>query len=258
MQIVAIGGGEIKDRETLPLDKFIVDLAGKRSARALFVPTASGDAEEYCDTFDRIYGGELGCKTEHLLLLSRDKDHNRLEKKLLEADIIYVGGGNTLRMMKLWRRLGVDSLMKKAGQRGAILAGLSAGAICWHQWGYSDSQSFSGASEWSYILVKGLGLRSGIFCPHLDREQRHRSFSEMIRKRGGIGIACDNNAAVWYRNGHKPMVKTSHKDAAVHLYKRKAGCVVVEVFRDGEEIESANMMLHWNLSPLRSVKTSEL
>lgn len=240
MQIVAIGGGEIKDQETLPLDKFIVDLAGKRSAKALFVPTASGDAEGYCDTFDRVYGAELGCSTDHLLLLSRDKERNRLEEKLLEADIIYVGGGNTLKMMKLWRRLGVDGLMKKAGQRGVILAGLSAGAICWHEWGYSDSQSFSGRSEWVFIRVKGLGFCRGIFCPHLDVERRHEPFSEMIARRGGFGIACDNNAAVWYRKGHKAMVKTSHKDAGVHLYKRKEGRVVVEVFYDGEEIESTN------------------
>lgn len=244
MQIVAIGGGEIKDKETLPLDKFIVALAGKRSAKALFVPTASGDAEGYCDTFDRIYGAELGCRTDHLLLLSRDKERNRMEEKLLEGDIIYVGGGNTLKMMKLWRRLGVDGLLKKAGQRGAILAGLSAGAICWHEWGHSDAQTSFGRSKTTFIRVKGLGFCRGTFCPHLDVERRHESFSEMIARRGGFGIACDDNAAVWYRKGHKTMVKTFHKDAAVHLYRRKEGRVFVEVFHDGEEIESANKPRH--------------
>jgi dipeptidase E len=236
MQIVAIGGGELKDKETFSIDKFIVDLAGKKSARALFIPTASGDAEGYCDTFDRIYGNKLGCKTDNLLLLSRDKERNHFEEKLFEADIIYVGGGNTLKMMKLWRRSGIDSLMKKAGQRGAVLTGISAGAICWYQWGHSDSQSFSKKPQWDFIRVKGLGFCRGIFCPHFDAEFRKKYFYEMITRRGGLGVACDNNAAVWHNNGRKPIVKTAHNNSAVHLYKRKNGKVVVEAFHDGQEL----------------------
>ena len=107
MNIVAIGGGEIRERETLAIDQWIVRLTKKRKPRALFVPTASGDAQGYCETFDNIYGEELGCKTDHLLLLSNDRDAKQIEKKVLGADVIYVGGGNTLRMMKLWRKLGV-------------------------------------------------------------------------------------------------------------------------------------------------------
>ncbi len=240
MRIVAIGGGEIRDKETLPLDRFIVALAGKRSAKALFVPTASGDAEGYCDTFDKIYGDELGCRTDHLLLLSRDKEPNCAKEKLLGADIIYVGGGSTLRMMKVWRRLGIDDLLKIAGQRGAVLAGLSAGAICWHEWGHSDSRSSFARTEWTFMRVRGLGFCRGTFCPHLDAENRHESFSEMMLRHGGFGIACDNNAAVWYRNGYQAMVKTAHKDAAIHLYKRRKGRILVESFHDGEEIEFAD------------------
>jgi len=243
MNIVAIGGGEIRDRETLPIDAFIVDLARKNCPKALFIPTASGDAEGYCKTFDEIYGKELGCGTEHLLLLTRERDKEQIRKKVLGADIIYVGGGNTLRMMKVWRKLGVDRLLRRAGRQGAILAGLSAGAICWHEWGHSDSASFSGTSQWAYMRVKGLGFRPGLFCPHLDKERRHRPFSEMLQRRGGIGIACDNNAAVWYGQGNKPVVKCSRKGATVRLYRRKNKKIVVEVFHDGEELEIANKSL---------------
>ena len=243
MDIIAIGGGEIRDRETLSIDKFIVDLAGKKSPKVLFVPTASGDARGYCNTFDEIYGKVLGCRTEHLLLLKRHKDGNQVQEMILSADIIYVGGGNTLRMMKIWRKRGVDRYMGKAGRQGTILTGLSAGAICWHQWGHSEPQSSSRGSESSYIRVKGLGLRPGIFCPHLDKEQRHKPFSEMIYKHGGFGIACDDNAAVWYRNGREPLVKCSRKDATVRLYRRKDGEVLVETFHCGEELEIAKQVV---------------
>ena len=236
MDIVAIGGGEIRSRETLPIDKFIVDLAGKKSPKALFVPTASSDAKGYCNTFDEIYGKELGCRTEHLLLLNRHKNRSQIQEMILGADIIYVGGGNTLRMMKLWRKLGVNRHIDTASQQGTILSGISAGAICWHQWGHSDSRSFSGTSEWSYMRVKGLGFRPGIFCPHLDEEQRHKPFSKMIQRHGGLGIACDNNAAIWYRDGKEPLVKCSKKGATVRLYRRKDREVHVETFRCGETI----------------------
>lgn len=237
MQIVAIGGGEIRDRETLPLDRFIVALAGKRSAKALFVPTASGDAEGYCETFDRIYGDDLGCRTDHLLLLSQDKERERTEAKLLWADIVYVGGGNTLRMMKTWRRLGVDDLLQEAGERGAVLAGLSAGAICWHEWGQSESRSFSARPERAFIRVKGLGFCRGTLCPHLDSGNRHKPFCEMLLRYGGLGIACDDAAAVWYRKGRRPVVKAVHRNAAVHLYRRHRGRILVETAHDGEEME---------------------
>jgi dipeptidase E len=240
MNIVAIGGGEIRERETLAIDQWIVRLTKKRKPRALFVPTASGDAQGYCKTFDRIYGKEIGCKTDHLLLLSNDSDPKQIKKKVLGADIIYVGGGNTLRMMKLWRRLGVDRSICRAGEQGTVLAGLSAGAICWHQWGHSDSSSFSGQSEWAYMRVKGLGLARGMFCPHLDEERRHKPFADMIQRRGGLGIACDNNAAVWYREGKSPVVKCSQKGAMVRVYRRKNKKVMVEVFEDGEELRIGN------------------
>ncbi|MES2309988.1 MAG: peptidase E [Verrucomicrobiota bacterium] len=236
MQIVAIGGGEMKSRETFKIDQFIVELTGKQNPRALFIPTASGDAVGYWNTFQNIYEKALGCRTDSLFLLSRDRTKNCFEEKILNADLIYVGGGNSLKMMKLWRRLGVDRLLEKAGKRGSVLSGLSAGGICWHERGHSDSLSFSSQKEWSYIRVKGLGFRKGIFCPHLDAEKRRKPFLQMMMRHGGIGIACDNNAAVWY-DDEKAVVKTSHAKAMVSLFRGKKGNIVEEKYKDGEVFE---------------------
>ncbi len=237
MQIVAIGGGELKDRETLKIDRFIVELTGKRSPKALFIPTASGDDEKYYSTFDRIYGTLLGCRTDYLRLLSCIKDRKQAEDKILSAHLVYVGGGNTLRMMRLWRRLGIDQMLINAGKQGTVLAGLSAGAICWYEWGHSDSGSFAGKCNWSFIRVRGLGMCRGIFCPHLDVEHRTKSFSQMIEHYGILGVACDNNAAVWYNSGEM-VAKTSRPRATVSIFQRIGSKVRIKKYRNGETIHN--------------------
>jgi dipeptidase E len=232
MNIVAIGGGEIGDKETLPIDRHIVGLASKKRPVALFIPTASGDALGYCETFDRIYGDCLGCRTDHLLLFHRPEDRRQIKGKIQSADIIYVGGGNTLRMMKMWRRCGVDRALNGAAHAGTVLAGLSAGAICWHEWGHSDSRSFSGSEKWPYVRVKGLGLRKGVFCPHLDAEKRDKAFRVMVEKHKALGIACDNNAAVCYSDSGVTCM-ASTREAHAYVYDARNGQLSVSTYEAG-------------------------
>lgn len=236
MHIIAIGGGSLRKKETLPIDRHIVKLTGRKNPRALFIPTASDDDQEYCAAFDGIYGELLGCRTHHLRLYRRPQDRKHAAEWIKAADLIYVGGGNTLRMMRLWRQLGIDGLLIKAAHRGTVMAGLSAGAICWHNWGHSDSRSFSGKKDWDYIKVRSLGLVPVLYCPHLDGEKRHESFRAMVEKERMFGIGCDNNAAVWYHDG-KATCLSSRSKAGVHIYIPAKERVVVESFRKGESFE---------------------
>src|SRR6266700_3790922 len=114
---------------------------------------------------------------------------------MFSADIIYVGGGNTLTMMKLWRRMGLDDLLIKAYNQGIVLSGLSAGAICWFKYGHSDSLKMVDPSK-NFIRVKGLGWINATLCPHFHAEKREKDFEKMISLYGGIGIALDNNTAL--------------------------------------------------------------
>ena len=157
MKIFAIGGGEIQKDETLEFDRYIVELTGIHRPNALFLPTASGDSKIYAETFKNLYGRRLGCKVNVLRLISEAPSRSEILQKIHSANLIYVGGGNTLRMMKRWRALSIDGELSKAGARGAVLAGLSAGAICWFRYGNSDSRSFSGKKRWQHIRVRGLG-----------------------------------------------------------------------------------------------------
>jgi len=236
VKIISIGGGELKEKETLKIDRFAVDLTGKRHPQALFIPTASGDSFGYCQTFDRIYGRLLGCRTDHLLLLKRDRNRREIQEKIFQADLIYAGGGNTLRMMKQWRRDGVDAYLLKAGKQGTVLCGLSAGAICWHEWGHSDSRSFSGKSDWSHIRVRGLGFQKGIFCPHLRQEKRNRPFTSMIEQYHCFGLACDNCAAIYYE-GDKATCITSDTKAHAYTYQwSKTKARVVQCLYSNREV----------------------
>ena len=158
----------------------------------------------------------------------------KMSALVLDSDLIYVGGGNTYRMMKRWRRLGLDSVLVEAASRGIVLTGLSAGAICWFKYGHSDSRSFSSNVEWNYIRVSGLGFVNAIYCPHYHSENREDAFSQMIAKRGGIGIACDNNAAIEIIGDHYRVLTSTPHAKAYKLFKRNRRVIVVELRQDSE------------------------
>jgi len=198
-KIIAIGGGEIGRPgfpvETTKIDKEIIKLSGKKNPRLLFIPTASQDAERYIEMVKKHFGKKLGCKVDILYLIKNKLSRKEIAKKILSSDIVYVGGGNTLRMMNVWRNSGVDKLLKKAYEKGIVLSGLSAGSICWFNYGCSDSRKFKN-KKLKFIKVKGLGFINAFNCPHYDTEKtRKKSLKEMMKKIPGVAIALDDCCA---------------------------------------------------------------
>ena len=237
-KIVAIGGGDLSALATEPIDRMIIELSGKRGPRALFIPTASSDSVEYWETFDRAYRLAYGCETDVLYLLGATPDPLEVARKIERADIIYVGGGNTLKMMRRWRRLGVDSLLREAHARGAVLCGVSAGAICWFDSGHSDSMSFYNSDDWNYIAVTGMGLVRGLACPHYNGEingvPRCQDFHEMVRRKGGVGLAIDNDCALAFvDDGYK--VLSAARDAGAYTLFVRNGEVMERQIQPAEE-----------------------
>lgn len=242
-KIVAIGGGELRAGETRAIDARIVELTGKSTPRALFIPTASGDAVDYDRlTFRPQYGDALGCQTDVLYLLKNRPSSTEIAAKIAAADLIYVGGGNTLRMMKLWRRLGVDELLRQAYVRGTVLCGVSAGAMCWFNGGHSDSRSFAteAGEAWSYIRVRGLGLADALYCPHVDGENRLPSFQQFMRRFPGVGIGCDNGCAIEIQDG-TCRILTSLAGAKAYRVYRQRGQIITEILPSGSEYPAAEL-----------------
>lgn len=236
MKIVSIGGGSIarplKRPETMPIDEIIVHMSGKKRPRVLFIPTASEDSPEYTIAFRTLYGQKLGCEVETLLLYRDRPDEKETAARIARADIIYVGGGNTMRMLKLWRRLGVDNMLVTAAKRGAVCCGLSAGAICWFREGNSDSLKYSNPKA-DYIRVKTLDLVDALLCPHYDGEaDRQPSLKRMMKKVPGIAIALDNCAAIVVE-GEKYRIVSSTKKAKAHRIFWKGKTYVKEELKEG-------------------------
>lgn len=219
--VVAIGGGAIRTLATEPLDREIVHLTGKSRPHALLIPTASSDDPDYQPVFERVYGKRLGCTTDVLYLLGSTPDPRLVADKIDRADIIYVGGGNTLMMMRRWRHLGVDALLRAAFDRRAVMCGVSAGAICWFERGHSDSMAFYNADDWKYIAVTGLGFVGGIACPHYNSHTngvpRRQDFHQMLKRLRRPGLAIDNNCAVAFTDDGFRVLSTRRRARAYAL-----------------------------------------
>jgi dipeptidase E len=246
--IVAIGGGQIRTRGTAPIDREIIRLSNKKNPKLLFIPTASSDSEIYWKHIQDYFGTFLECKTDVLFLIKERPSSERIRKKILSADIIYVGGGNTLLMMRVWRRLGVDELLKVAYEQGTVLSGISAGSICWFDSGHSDSMSFYNPRNWQYINVRGLGLINGIHCPHYNSMTlgipRRKHFRDMIRKIGGVGIAIENNCAIEFIDDRfYKVIGSKNYSQAYRLYK-SGGEVIAEQIRRERILAPIELLTH--------------
>lgn len=233
-RIIAIGGGEIGRPkknggfypiETTAIDTEIVRASGKKHPQVLFLPTASSDSESYFKVVQKYFGTRLGCMVDVLYLT---KSPTNIKKKINSADIIYVGGGNTLKMMKLWRRLGVDILLKNAAKKGVILSGLSAGSICWFREGCSDSLSFTSGST-KMIKVKGLNVINALHCPHYDSQERKRQLKPMMKKTKGVAIAVTNCAAIDIKDDTYRIIKSKPSAKVYKIYWKKGTYVREEL-----------------------------
>ena len=133
-RILAIGGGELKTRETLKIDEYIAaeakKIAGEKRACGLFLPTASHDCMPYYNTFHKIYTGLFGIKTDVLLVCNREPDFVKWQEKIEKADFLYVGGGDTVFMIEEWKRTGLLELLRGAYEKGKFLCGQIGRASC--------------------------------------------------------------------------------------------------------------------------------
>ncbi len=225
-KIVAIGGGEIGRPgypiETTLIDREIIKLSAKKTPKFLFIPTASSDAETYCDAVKKYFGYKLKCLVDVLYLVKERPTRKEIKNKILSSDIIYVGGGNTLKLMNIWRRFGIDKILKEAHNKGIVLCGLSAGANCWFEYSVSDSRRFTRGSK-KLIRVAGLNFVHALCCPHYDIEKyREGSLKNMMKKIKGIAITLDNCCSIEVINNQYRIIN-SKKTANAYITYWKNG-----------------------------------
>lgn len=172
-KLIAIGGGSLMEKTTNKIDEYIASLAkeraGDRRAVGVFIGTASHDSMPYFNTFRKTYTSDFNLKADCVLSVYGEMNDEKIRGKFEKADLIYIGGGDTLYMLDLWKKKGIYDYVLEAYNRGVIIAGLSAGAICWFEKMYTDSEFFTGGN--AYSIHDGMGIIKGGCCPHYDERQ---------------------------------------------------------------------------------------
>jgi dipeptidase E len=221
MNIVAIGGGSVGTGETASIDQELIHLTGKRGPRGLFIPTASDDSSDYVDQV-RFGYSLLGCSIDSLLLWSSDNAISAA-RKIAESDLIYVGGGNTKKMLELWLELGIEKMLKRHLDAGKPVGGLSAGALCWFNVCNSDWPQYEGIPDLKTAPLQCLKFVNLSLCPHASRETfRLGDYREMMRDVPGPGLALDDCCAVQIRD-NEYRILGSMPGAVAHLIQWKDG-----------------------------------
>ena len=200
-RIIAIGGGELRERTTIKIDEYIAGLAkeraGDKRANALFIPTASHDFMPYYNTFHKVYTGVFDIKTDVALTVFKEPDLEKLKQKFEKADMIYVGGGDTVFMLEEWKKSGLLALIEDAYRQGVVIAGLSAGAICWFEDIYTDSLKTEDGAQ--YAMFQGLGWIKGKISPHYGA--RMLDFDKIVCYNYERALAIEDNAALVIEDG---------------------------------------------------------
>ncbi len=217
-QIVAMGGGGFSMEPANPLlDDYVLRLTGAARPRVAFLGTASGDSAVYADRFRWVFQAPRARAT----VISTFQRSGDLRHAVLAQDVIYVGGGNTVNLLAIWRAHGLDRILRDAWRRGIVLAGVSAGALCWFEGGTTDSYGPIAP------LRDGLAFLIGSFSPHYDGEGDRRPVHRKAIERGlPDGYAADDGAAAHFVRRRLEACVASRPHAKVWRLERHGKKVV--------------------------------
>ena len=211
-QIIAMGGGGFSMEPDNPLlDLYLLKQTRRACPRVCFIPTASGDADSYVVRFYTAFA-RLECRPSHLSLFRPPKE---VAEHLLGQDAVYVGGGSTKNLVAVWRAWGLDRVLRTAWERGIVLAGVSAGSLCWFEQGLTDSTR-------TMTPMACLGFLRGSNCPHYSNEPRRRPAYTKCVGKGELadGIAADDGVALHYIGERLHRVVSSRPKARAYRVTR--------------------------------------
>jgi peptidase E len=193
-RILACGGHALGSR----LDDLVLELGGPK---VCFVPTASGDEDWSAARFYESFAGRA--EASHVSFFPWPRPD--LREHVLSRDVIYVSGGSMANMLAIWRVHGFDRILREAAEAGVLLAGWSAGMMCWFEAGVTDSYGPELAP-----YRDGLGLLPGSACPHYDSEELRRPvYSELVRNGFPGGYAADDGVGLLFEGAELREVVTA-------------------------------------------------
>ncbi len=190
-KLFVYGGGSDK-----PIINHIIKLTKKENPKVCFVPTATGDSTVSIASWHSLCEGLPMRPHVMRVFIDSYTTKESFEEKLMKMDAVFVGGGNTLNMMAIWKSQGIDLALRKAYDSGILMTGASAGSLCWFESGTTDSRP----KELS--KVECLGWIKASHCPHYNVEEFRRPvYHDLItRKELSPGYACDNQSGIYFEN----------------------------------------------------------
>jgi peptidase E len=192
--VIAIGGGMMMPQNDVPLHMdYALRLTGKPDPRICVLNTAAGDDPHWAMQMYSRFAGHRA-RLSHLALFPMPNVADPADL-LLSQDVIFVGGGSVANMLAVWRVHGLDVILRKAWHSGIVLAGSSAGGICWFEGGTTDS-----FGRKLRPFTDGLGLLAGSFCPHYNSEAGRRPLYHNLIADGTLppGLACDDGVGAHF------------------------------------------------------------
>ena len=206
----------------------VLKRTGKEHPKVLYIPTAKEDREDYIDFFQKYYLN-LGCSEVDVLCLRKNPPSKKeIADKIFSADAIYVNGGNTLRMMKTWTRLGVDTMLKQAHKKGIVMSGHSAGTVCWFTYDFCWMPEVTKRP----FRLTGLGAVGAMGCVHYDSRpgQAHKDLKMMLKRTPRlVAIALDDDAVLEVVNDTYRILTTVSTAKARRTFWRDGEYVIEEI-----------------------------
>ena len=194
-KVIFVAGDAFDDSK--PFIKYVADLTRKTNPKICFIPTASADNPYVISSW---YASCVDLPLRPFVMrtfIGSSPSQKTFEEFILSMDAIIVGGGNTLNMLGIWKAQGIDTVLKKAYNKGIILSGGSAGSLCWFTGGYSDSRPKE------LTIIEGLGFLNFSHSPHYNSEPKRRPLFQQGILKGKLqpGYACDDQAGLLFING---------------------------------------------------------
>jgi dipeptidase E len=219
-RILAIGRGW-----NVPLIKYFTTLTGVNKPRVCLLPTATGDHPRWDKMWPEL-GEQLGFEAHIMpLFISSFDQSESFAEILLSMDAIYVGGGNTVNMLAVWRAQGIDQILHQAWEQGIVLGGGSAGGICWFESGLTDSRPKE------LTAMSALGWLKDSFAPHYLQEAGRRAYFHKYIEDGSLhnGYGCMETAGMLYEDKELAAIIGSEKDSRVFRVEKHGDKIVEEV-----------------------------
>lgn len=209
MKLMLIGGGEVgrgkTPYETKSIDEAIVKMSGKENPNLLFVGLASSFSDSYYDVIKNIYK-DLGCTPVYLKKNNLIHNPDLVKQKFQDADIIYVGGGDTIKLLEKIDEYHLKPYFDEACKNNTVLAGISAGAILFSKKGFSDAYLLRG-EKYTYEFINGFGYTNISITPHYHADfNKTEQLEEILKKKHDVIYGLENGCALMIQDDQMTVV----------------------------------------------------